>query len=536
MGSSPVSEKSPAVPRPKTPTTASAIAWQVAWFFLWLLPNPVLRLSARNLFAENGAFNIDLLLGGAIALFLPAAWSPVLITVAMAVDIVAGIMRTWFFTPQDLIQTVRMLPSLPAERLAGYALLVLAVFGGFGWAAWVVRRRTAPRFRIPAALLFVLMATLFVTVDMISGGRNFSGVRDTQGTFFLARVPEHTLFRKTREIYALRTYSRKGQLIDSASAHLLRNIPSGQRPDIVNVLVESWGTDVTGVIDQKLLSLYQVPAIRARYQIVTGTVPFAGATIYGETRELCNSTIGFGILRSSLPKNLAPCLPQKLKAMGYRTEGVHGYFGGMYARYLWYPRIGFDSVWFERRLHSAGLTDCPGPFPGVCDAQVAQWLGGQLAHTSQPLFIHWMTLNSHLPVPSELSGLNPVSCDFDPLVRDREPLCAWFKLEYQVHSSIARLAARPDIPPTAFAIVGDHAPPFVASDMRNRFADDRVPFLLLIPRQIAGPGPPDLLLAGSHPHPVNARGPRPPSAGKAARHRSGKSAEEETDHAVSGSS
>jgi hypothetical protein len=282
----------------------------------------------------------------------------------------------------------------------------------------------------------------------------------------------------------------------------MRNLPglaAGQRPDIVEVLVESWGTDKTGIIDQKLLSRYLTPEIRGRYQIMTGTMPFVGSTVFGETRELCNSTIGFVILRSPLPPALGPCLPQKLKTLGYRTEAVHGYFGGMYGRYLWYPRVGFDSAYFEPRLHSQGLSDCPGAFPGICDAQVAQWLGNHLTRTSGPLFVHWVSLNSHLPVPSATTGLNPVPCDFDPLLREKESLCAWFKLQFQVHSSVAALAARTDIPPTAFAIVGDHAPRFATSVIHDRFSGDRVPFVLLIPTQMAPAQQSPLLLARSHP-------------------------------------
>lgn len=532
-------EKGPAALRPGTGRTA-AIGWQIAWICIWLLPNLVLQIARRNLYAANGLFNIDLLLCGAIALFLPAAWSPLLMVLPMALDIIEGVLRTWFFRPEDFLQAIRLIPSLPAERLFSYAAMALLIFGGFGFAAWLLRRHTVPRFRIATALLFVLMAFLFVGVDVISGGRNLSGVREAQGSFFLARTPEHGLYRQIHEMYKRRGSSNFGRPIDSASAHLIRNLPglaAGQRPDIVGVLVESWGTDKTGVIDQKLLSLYMTPEIRRRYRIVTGTVPFGGPTVYGETRELCNSTIGFVIARFPLPSSFEPCLPQKLKAMGYRTEGVHGYFGGMYGRYLWYPRIGFESVWFKRRLRSQGLTDCPGAFPGICDAQLAQWLGNQLAHTPAPLYIHWMTLNSHLPVPSGLAGLNPVSCDFDPLVRAREPLCAWFKLQYQVHSSIADLAARPDIPPTAFAIVGDHTPPFASTDLRSRFADDRVPFLLLIPIQPPAVQSPALLIAGSHPRPGNTRAPRPAGHGKTAaggRHRNGKSTEEENAGQITG--
>lgn len=503
-------EKPHLVSRTRAENTA-AIAWQIAWFGLWLLPNLVLHVAARDLYTAKGIFNIDLLLDGAIALFLPSAWSPVLLSLVMLVDVLEGVLRTWFFSPEDLLQAARSLPSLPPERLCHYAGLALLVFGGLGCAAWLVRRRTVPRFRLRTAVAMVLMAFLCVSVDMFGGGRGSSGQRDAQSFYFFARVPERSLYRQVCAMLPRSHDSGAASPIDSASAHLLENLPSlaaGQRPNIVQVLVESWGTDTTGIIDRKIIAEYLTPEIRLRYRIVIGTVPFGGSTVYGETRELCNSTLGPDVRRPSSYPSLRQCLPYKLKEMGYRTEAVHGYFAGMYGRYLWYPSIGFDSSWFRNRLVSEGLSDCPGAFPGVCDSQIAQWLGNRLARSPSPLFVHWMTLNSHLPVPSGLSGLNAASCDFDPLVREREPLCAWFKLEYQVHSSIAALASRTDIPATAFVIVGDHAPPFTNIDLRNRFSDDRVPFVLLIPKQPAAPSHPLLLIARSQAQPGNGHGVR----------------------------
>lgn len=464
--------------------TLPSLTWQIAWICIWLLPNLVLRIAARDVYTPSGLVNLDLLLCGATALYIRSAWSPVLLDLCMAIDVAEGITRTWFFGLQDIFQAAELLPSLPPHRLCGYAALVMGVFGSLGWAAWLVRRHTSPDIRFRTGFPLLLLLFLSLTVDITWGRRSFSNTRDAQSNFFLARSPEHSLYRQIHAVFQLSGRPARSAPIESASSHLLGEIPSLQVArglDVVQILVESWGTDRDGRIDRQLLALYSVPEMRERYRIVTGTVPFDGPTIFGETRELCNSTLGFGVLRPSSSPLLANCLPQQFKAAGYRTEAVHGYFGGLYGRYLWYPRVGFDSSYFERRLHSEGLTDCQGAFPGICDAQAAQWIGDHLAHTPVPLFVHWMTLNSHLPVPSRLVGLNPVSCDFDPLVRQNEPLCAWFKLAYQVHSSIAGLALRNDIPPTAFVIVGDHAPPFASSDLRNRFSVNRVPYLLLIP-------------------------------------------------------
>jgi hypothetical protein len=45
-----------------------------------------------------------------------------------------------------------------------------------------------------------------------------------------------------------------------------------------------------------------------------------------------------------------------------------------------------------------GLPDCFGAFFGTCDAAIADWIGRRLGKHDDPYFVHWVTLNSHLPV------------------------------------------------------------------------------------------------------------------------------------------
>jgi hypothetical protein len=443
-------------------------------------------MAASQLYAPMGYLNLDLMLCGALALFLPAPWTPVLMFLSMAVDLVEGLARTWFFRPSDLVDAARSVVSLPAARIAVYGASALTVYGGFACTSYMLRRRTARCLRVWTAAALLLVTGLSVTIDVIWGERRGSGFRDSMGRFSITGVPELNLFRQWEMVNRLgHAGPRDVRQTDSASAHALELLPgiaTGQKPNIVEIVVESWGQDRAGTIDGRLLANYRVPQIDRRYRIVTGTAPFWGSTVPGEIRELCSSTLGLGVLHITSGTDLSGCLPAKLRRMGYRTEAVHGYFGGMFDRYRWYPLLGFESNWFEDRLRSEGLRSCAGAFPGICDGQVAPWIGARLARSSGPLFLYWMTLNSHLPVPAKLSELNPVSCDFDSQVGATEAFCAWFKLEYQVHQSIADLASRADIPPTAFIVVGDHAPPFVDPAIRNRFAGDRVPFVLLIPR------------------------------------------------------
>lgn len=472
--------------------------WQVVWVCLWLAPNCILRLLARQIYHPVGYLNLDLLLLGALALFLSPRWAAVFIASAMATDALEGLARTWYFGPSDLIEATRYVFSLPPIRLVSWSLVLFCVFGGLSSIAFAVRRRTNRRLRAATCATLLLLAASSVTVDFL-WGRHPLASRDTLPRFLLTRVPETSLYKQWGRPGAPGN-AGNGQVLamDSASAHALALIPNpagDTKPNIVEAVIESWGQDRTGIIDQNLESVYRRPEIAQRYRIFTGTVPFHGPTVSAELRELCNSNLGFEVLRIRSAAALSGCLPARLSDDGYSTEAIHGYIGGLFGRYRWYPLLGFQRSWFENGLHDQGLTNCAGVFPGICDRQVARWIGDRLTHASGPLFEYWMTLNSHLPVPASVSGLNPVSCDSDPQLKTKEAECAWFKLEYQVHSSIADIAARRDLPPTVFILVGDHAPPFSDPDLHDRFSTGQVPYLILVPRNTIQRGLPQVARA-----------------------------------------
>ena len=137
---------------------------------------------------------------------------------------------------------------------------------------------------------------------------------------------------------------------------------------------------------------------------------------------------------------------------------------------------------------------CYGAFSGICDGDVAQWIAGRLLthRDERPDFVHWVTLNSHLPVPDVGGNFSLQQCAAVGIDRE-EHLCSWFLLVLRVHESVANLALRPGLRPTVFVIVGDHAPPFIRADTRNQFSHKWGPFVVLIPRSI----------------PLQAQGPKP---------------------------
>ena len=83
-------------------------------------------------------------------------------------------------------------------------------------------------------------------------------------------------------------------------------------------------------------------------------------------------------------------------------------------------------------------------------------------------------------VPSPLTAGAP--CLPAQSLTPQTPLCSWYQLVANVHLSVAQLAMGTLARPTIFVIVGDHTPPFVDAELRYRFSQDSVPYVLLLPR------------------------------------------------------
>jgi phosphoglycerol transferase MdoB-like AlkP superfamily enzyme len=258
-------------------------------------------------------------------------------------------------------------------------------------------------------------------------------------------------------------------------------------PNVVLILVESWGKPISADLGQFLVRPYLDKKLSEKYTLREGTVPFYGPTVAGEARELCGSAMGFGLLTASAPE-LKRCLPETMNAMGYHSMAVHGYSARMFDRVDWYGRIGFDETWFRDQLVGQGLPMCPGPFPGTCDAATSAWIGDQLEKDSgSPQFVYWVTLNSHLPVPIPNLVKDPPSCSDSSITAENRAICSWYQLVFNVHRSVSELALRSTTRPTIFLIVGDHAPPFSSARLRGQFSDRVVPYVLLAPKRDRSP-------------------------------------------------
>jgi hypothetical protein len=440
----------------------------------------------------KGPFNDEFVLIGILSLFVRRWITVGLLLVAMVLDVINGIASTYMLGGAELLQSSRsafeFAPShfwdvvVVAICIVMVCLLVTAVSG----IGIVGRERTC----VGAALAVFLV--LSVTIDASTG--HILAVRpDRQlGTMSLTRLGSHFLVipRMHRRTFPGAVFTGASGAVASASATMARfetvsdvREANATLPNVVLILVESWGKPVAVDMERSLVRPYTDKALAERYTVGEGTVPFYGPTVAGEARELCGSAMGFRLLTATQPE-LRECLPMRMKARGYHSTAVHGFSARMFDRGEWYGRIGFDEAWFRDRLQGQGLPLCPGPFPGICDAAAAEWIGEQLGRESDlPQFIYWVTLNSHLPVPVPNRVKAPPSCSEVSITAEEPAMCSWYQLVFNVHRSAVEMALRSTARPTVFLIVGDHAPPFSAPKLRAQFSDELVPYVLLTPKR-----------------------------------------------------
>jgi hypothetical protein len=501
------------------------LSWLCFATFYCIICNVPYWIAAREFgFSPLGWFCAQYAAVGLVALVAPRFVTLIWLLLLTAADVISGACMTYHVPVRECVENIRV----ALESSGAHPLRSLSVLLSILLIATIVI--LLPSKKLPKDQRRLAAVCLITFVIVVVGGEALSITRET-GHFpipfqtrpvraqlgsgrsdglELARVPIvrlSRLWKLEEKLVALEEKGRTGRYpVPSATAVGLgaagiTSVESNrQSPNVVLVLVESWGLAEDSTLRNAMVKFYSQPELLAKYQVLQGAVPFYGATIAGEARELCGSSIGYYLMRAPA-SDLRSCLPQRLSAIGYEPIAVHGFNGHMYIRSAWYPTIGFQEQWFHEQLHQQGLSDCNGLFVGTCDADVAAWIGRRLdGDSSRPKFIHWMTLNSHLPVPVPVSLPNAEPCSAAEGLEPDSQLCSWYQLIANVHRSVAQLALDPMGRPTVFVIVGDHAPPFGDPDLRARFSQSDVPYVVLVPRSEVAPS--KLMFAHNAPNPA----------------------------------
>jgi phosphoglycerol transferase MdoB-like AlkP superfamily enzyme len=463
--------------------------------------SPVLGLE------HTGLFGLEYAGLGLLALFLPGILSAALLLLVIAADVILGLSQTYWLPPRECLSNFGVLNGLSITRFLSVVMLAVVILLVLGCATVFPIAKIRGVYRLRAAACLFAFVAILASIDFVAFARetgqapnpfriataNDANNVEALNSLRLSRLPVVQLVR--HEIIYARLHSIESTAQGTASsipsaaslaAHyavLASNKGNQEKPNLVVILVESWGLSTDSAIRSAEVQPYFQPGLLDRYQVLQGTVPFYGPTVSGEARELCASKMGFHLINAST-QELQGCLPDRLATQGYHNIALHGMDQHMFSRSTWYNRIGFQEKLFRDEFRRQGLADCPGAFSGTCDASIAEWIGSRLeTKDSNPDFVYWVTLNSHLPVPVPPQLQAGASCSLTSLLSREPALCSWYQLTSNVHLSVSKLAMKKLARPTIFVIVGDHAPPFANSVLRGQFSGAVVPYVLLVPRQ-----------------------------------------------------
>jgi len=486
---------------------ANEARWILFVAFFAILANIPFWVASRTVgLVCTGYVCLEYAAVGLLALFIPRFVSAILLFLAIGVDLLSSASQSYYLSPFECLSNLGSVHELSTSRLHTLETVVVLALIATAIAALFPSRKIRGKFRKRAAIAFVALPFAFLLFDgasvILKTGRvpnPFKPMTPMDAAsigYFknprLSRLPSMHL------VHSQVMFSRLGGHVNAAeidtsfiagasadaerAAGLYATARPQALPNLVLIVVESWGLAKDTSLRSALAAPYLRADLQARYEVSQGTVPFYGSTIAAEARELCESKMGFHILDASA-KELQHCLPQRLASLGYHDIAVHGMDGNMFRRFGWYSNIGFKEYFFRDQFEQQGLPDCAGAFTGTCDAAIAKMIGLRLQNKStNPNFIYWVTLNSHLPVPLPPQLANPAQCSFASPELNQASLCSWFQLVSNVQDSIVQLASADFSRPTIFAIVGDHAPPFSDPVLRDEFSDTEVPYFLLVPR------------------------------------------------------
>lgn len=248
---------------------------------------------------------------------------------------------------------------------------------------------------------------------------------------------------------------------------------------LVLIVVEAMGVPKNNPEMSRLLfaPLEGNPAVQARYDFKHGSVPYYNSTTAGEIRELCGR---WGDYYGLIDRKDDSCLPARLAKKGYDTLAMHSFTGSFFKREDWYPNIGFARQEFGQDMMKTGAEKCGGVFPGACDRQIPKQIAAKLKAAEKPTFLYWLTLNSHLPVPSGLN-LNADNCErVSPLLKAEFPqICRQFAIYHDIQVALASEITSADFPDSDILLVGDHMPPYFDRHHRTQFDPGHVPWLYL---------------------------------------------------------
>ena len=448
-----------------------------------LLPNLAFLLLGKLFFIERELVNTDYLF-----LWLASPWiarrvNDLLYGLVFILDLALSTESIYHYSTREAIFLLRELfqatPLLFPAIVAASLVLVAALFFYVSRAA-----SRAPHPRLPRRVMVSVL--IFAFAPVVSGVLQMLDRDSPFGPSHRTATVGSGIMETVSSIWDLTTPALSGPAASAtgaASSEVLRDVGQSPPYHVVVVLVESQGVLKNAADMNAVFAPLLTSEVKSRYKIRRGTVPFFGATMFGELRTLCR-IYAPQATPTYLP-GLERCLPHELRRRGYDTVSYHGYARWFYERPAWYPRVGLQRSHFQEDLSEGAPEDavCGVLLRGLCDTWIEPRVRNEVLNAgTQAKFVYWVTLSSHLPVDFDVANKSAFDCAGTQVLKDHEESCGLARIHNQLYVGIAKMALDPALPPTRFLLVGDHAPPFTMLAERALYSEDRVPFIQLVPK------------------------------------------------------
>ncbi len=353
--------------------------------------------------------------------------------------------------PDSLFYSLRFFAEIKPSHSLEYIVAALGILAIL-YIAFRLMRRDANFTSAPLIILSACMVTGLAFVDN-EIGKNMRG-------HYMRSAPNGAPFGSAMQ-------DSKFAVRADGNRHLLL------------IMVESLGVPRSNAeMDRLLFAAYKNnSAVQQKYDLKQGINPYYVSTTSGEVRELCGR---WGDYYDVVERQDAGCLPATLSRKGYDTLAIHSFVGSFFDRTKWYPNIGFQKMEFKDELKAKGAEICGGVFAGVCDRDIPKQIGQRLRAADKPTFLYWLTLNTHLPMPTGLN-LNVDNCErvSSKLAAEYPQICRQFALWDDIDRALISEITAADFPATDILIVGDHMPPYFDRHHRSQFDPAHVPWLYL---------------------------------------------------------
>lgn len=252
--------------------------------------------------------------------------------------------------------------------------------------------------------------------------------------------------------------------------HQNKELPS----KLLLIVNESWGVAKNPNSQRDVLSILE--SHKDSFDFINqGTNTIESITVYAEFRELCHSTAPnmFYIKYTRMESGYARCLPNMLRAKGYKTIALHGNSKVIYERRFWYPLAGFEEFYFGNDIDLP--KDSYGGM-GIFDPNLLPFIVDKFKN-SDKTFFYWLTLTSHYPYAIEDIKNRRFNCKKYNIKTIHA--CRSLMIQAQFLDAVTELVQKPEMKGVEVIIVGDHPTPFITDEQKNYkyIYDNKVPWV-----------------------------------------------------------